>query len=104
MSALWWVKVVLRLLEVSWWEGLVPSCWWVELGLILLVGRAVSRGVFIGGCELSMTLGTLSADGWICVSLLLVVRQLLAFNCTSFMSYSKETSLAHIKLWFVWFF
>ena len=27
-----------------------------------LVGRAISRGVFRGGCELS-----LSADGWGCV-------------------------------------
>ena len=51
----------------------MPAYWWVELGLVPLVGRAVSRGVFIGGCELSMALGTLSADGWVCVSILLVV-------------------------------
>ena len=37
-----------RLVQASWWEGLVPAHWWVELGLAPLVGRAVSRGVFIG--------------------------------------------------------
>ena len=38
-----------------------------------LVGRATSVGVFWGVCELNMTLGSLSANGWCCVSLLLVV-------------------------------
>ena len=38
--------------------------WWVELGLVPVVDRAMSRCVFRGGCELSTTLGTLSADGW----------------------------------------
>ena len=48
----------------------------------------ISRGVFRGGCELSTTLGRLSADGWGCVSILLVVwpvafqyRSLLAVGC-----------------------
>ena len=60
-------------MEAFWWEGLVLAHLWVELGLVPLVGSAVSRGVFIGGCELSMALGTLSADGWVCVPILLVV-------------------------------
>ena len=37
------------------------------------MGRAVSDGVFWGICELSMTLGSLSADRWDCVPVLLVV-------------------------------
>ena len=46
--------------------------WWVGLDLVLLVGRTVSSGVFWGVCELSMTLGSLSANGWGCVPVLLV--------------------------------
>ena len=60
-------------MQVSWWEGLVPTLWWLELGLVPLVGRAVSRGVFLGVCELSTTLSRLSADGCGCVPVLLVV-------------------------------
>ena len=45
----------------------------MELGLVPLVGRAMSKGVFRGGCEIRMTLGSLSADGWCWVSTLLVV-------------------------------
>ena len=48
LSALWWMRLSKRLVQASWWEGLVPAHWWVELGLAPLVGRAVSRGVFIG--------------------------------------------------------
>ena len=47
--------------------------WWVGLDLVFLVGRAVSDGVFWGVCELSMTLGRLSANGWGCVPVFLVV-------------------------------
>ena len=32
-----------RLVQASWWEGLVSTHCWVELGLVPLVGRAVSR-------------------------------------------------------------
>ena len=41
--------------------------------LVLLVGRATSSGVFWGVCELIMTLGCLSANGWDYVPVLLVV-------------------------------
>ena len=51
----------------------MPAHWCVELGLVLLVGRAVSRGMFRGICALRMTLGSLSANGWGCVPTLLVV-------------------------------
>ena len=33
----------------------------------------MSGGVFWGVCELSMTLGSLCADGWVCVPVLFVV-------------------------------
>ena len=47
--------------------------WWVELGLVPLVGRAISRGVFRVGSRLRKTLGRLSADGWGYIPALLVV-------------------------------
>ena len=34
----------------------------MELGLVSLMGRNMLGGVFCGVCELSMTLGSLSAD------------------------------------------
>ena len=43
------------------------------LDLVFLVGRAVSSGVFRGVCELTMILGSLSANGCSCVPVLLVV-------------------------------
>ena len=51
----------------------MPVFWWVGLDLVPLVGGAASSGVFWGVCELSMTLGSLSANGWGCVPVLLVV-------------------------------
>ena len=55
------------------WRGLVPVFWWMRLDLVFLVGRATSGGVFWDVCELSMILGSLSANGLGCVSVLLVV-------------------------------
>ena len=51
----------------------MPAHWWMELGHVPLVGRAMFRSVFIGGCELSKALGTQSVDRWVCVPILLVV-------------------------------
>ena len=51
----------------------MPVLWWVGLDLVFLVGRAVSSGVFWGICELCMILASLSANGWGCVPVLLVV-------------------------------
>ena len=51
----------------------MPVFWWVGLDLVFLVGRAVSGGVFWAVCELSMILGSLSANGCGCVPVLLVV-------------------------------
>ena len=51
----------------------MPVFWWMWLDLFFLVGRTVSGGVFWGVCELIMTLASLSANGWGCVPVLLVV-------------------------------
>ena len=47
--------------------------WWMRLDLFFLVGRPESSGLFWGIFELSMILGSLSANGWGCVPVLLVV-------------------------------
>ena len=47
--------------------------WWMRLDLVVLVGRTTSGGVFWCVCELSMILGNLSANGWGCIPVLLVV-------------------------------
>ena len=44
-----------------------------EAGFCLSGGRTMSSGVFWGVCELLMILGCLSANGWGCVPVLLVV-------------------------------
>ena len=51
----------------------MPVFWWMRLDLVFLVGRAMSGGVFWGVCDLIMILGSLSANGWGCVPVLLVV-------------------------------
>ena len=51
----------------------MPVFWWVGLDLVFLVGRATSSGVLLGVCELSMILGSLSANACGCVSVLLAV-------------------------------
>ena len=48
-------------------------CVLVGLDLVFLVGMAASGGVFWGVCDLIMILGSLSANGWGCVPVLLVV-------------------------------
>ena len=51
----------------------MPVFWWLGLDLVFPVGRAASVGAFWGVCELSMILGSPSANGWGCVPVLLVV-------------------------------
>ena len=51
----------------------MPVFWWMRLYLVFLVGRTTSGGVFGGVCELIMILGSLSANGWVFVPVLLVV-------------------------------
>ena len=52
---------------------MVPVFWWMMLDLVFLVGRTASGGVFWGVCDLILSLGSLSANGWGCVPVLLVV-------------------------------
>ena len=51
----------------------MPVFWWFGLDLVPLVGRATSGVVFWDVCEVSMTLGSLSVNGWVCVPVMLVV-------------------------------
>ena len=51
----------------------MPMFWWMRLDLVFLVVRTTSGGVFWGVCDLIMILGSLSANGWVCVPVLLVV-------------------------------
>ena len=51
----------------------MPVFWWMRLNLVFLVGRSTSGVVFWGVCGLIMILGSLSANGWVCVPVLLVV-------------------------------
>ena len=51
----------------------MPVFWWLRLDLVFLVGRTTSIGVFWGVCDLIMILGSLSANAWGCVPVLLVV-------------------------------
>ena len=50
----------------------MPTLCWLELALVPLVHSAMSKCLFCGVCELSMSLGILSADGWGCVPVFLV--------------------------------
>ena len=68
-----WLRFVQWVVSASWLRGLVPVYCWMWLDLVFLVGRTESGGVFGGVCELSMILGSLSANGWFCVPVLLVV-------------------------------
>ena len=51
----------------------MPVFWWMRLDLVFLVGRSMSGGVFSGVCDLIIILGSLSANGWGFVTVLLVV-------------------------------
>ena len=51
----------------------MPVFWWMGLNLFFLVGRSTSGCVFWGVSDLIMILGSLSANGWGCVPVLLVV-------------------------------
>ena len=51
----------------------MPVFWCEGLDLVFLMGRSMSGGVFRGVCDLIMILGSLSANGWVCVPVLLAV-------------------------------
>ena len=58
----------------------MPVFWWMRLDLVFLVGTSTSGGVFWSVCGLIMILGSLCANGWGCVPVLLVVWQ--GASCT----------------------
>ena len=68
-----WLRLVQWVVWASWWRGLVPMFCLIRLDLVFLVGRTTSVGVFWGVCHLIMILVSLSANGWGCVPILLVV-------------------------------
>ena len=51
----------------------MPVFWWMRLDLVFLVGMSTSGGVFWGVYGLIMILGSLCANGWGFVPVLLVV-------------------------------
>ena len=51
----------------------MPVFWGMKMDLVFLVSRTASGGLFWGVCELIMILGSLSANVWGCVPVLLVV-------------------------------
>ena len=51
----------------------MPVFLWMSLDLVFLVGTSTSGGVFWGVCGLVMILGSLSANRWVCLPVLLVV-------------------------------
>ena len=51
----------------------MPVFWWKGLDIVFLVVTSTSGGVFWGVCGLFMILGNLSANGWGCVHVWLVV-------------------------------
>ena len=51
----------------------MPVFLWMRVDHVFLVGRSASCGVFCGVCDLIMILGSLSANWWGCVLVLLVV-------------------------------
>ena len=58
----------------------MPVFWWMRLYLVFLAGMSMSGGVFSGVCGLIMILGSLSANGWACVPVLLVVWHRVSSN------------------------
>ena len=50
----------------------MPVFWWMRLDLVFLVDRTTSGGVFWGVCDPIIILGSLSANEWGFVPVLLV--------------------------------
>ena len=51
----------------------MPVFWLRRLDRLFPVGRTMSGGVFCSVCDLILNLASLSANGWVCVPILLVV-------------------------------
>ena len=64
---------------------------WMRLDLVFLVGKSTSGGVFWGVCGLIMILGSLSANGWGCVPVLLVVWHRVSTTVASWLLNRAES-------------
>ena len=62
--------------------GPVSVFWWMRLDIFFLVGRTTSGGVYLVFCDLIMILGSPSANGQVCVPLLLVVLHRVSSTVT----------------------
>ena len=69
----------------------MPVFWWITLDLVYLVGRTSSGGVFWGVYDLIIILDNVSANGWVCVPVLLVVWHRLS-NTVAYWSLSVAGS------------
>ena len=56
----------------------MPVFWWMMLDLVFVLGRTMSSGVFWGVCDLIIILGSLSANRWGYVPVLLVVWHMVS--------------------------
>ena len=68
-----WLRLVQWVVSASWWRGLVPVFLWMRLDLVFLVGKTMSNSVFWGVSDIILIFGSLSANWWVCVPVLLVV-------------------------------
>ena len=76
----------------------MPVFWWMRLDLVFLVGRTESGGVFWGVCGLIMILGSLSANGWGCIPVLLVVWHGVSSTGACWLEWSWVLTLRRISL------
>ena len=67
--------------------------WWIKLDLVFLVSRTASSGVFLGVCDRIMILVSLSANGWGCVPVLLVVWHRLSSTVACWSLHEASCSL-----------
>ena len=58
----------------------------MRLGLVFLVDRSTSGGVFWRDCDLIMIFGSLSANGWCSVPVLLVVSHRVSSTVACWLS------------------
>ena len=69
----------------------MPVFWWLSLDFVFLMDRTTSGSAVCAVCELIMILGSLSANGWGCVPVFLVVWHVVS-NTGAFWSLSGVES------------
>ena len=85
----------------------MPVFWWMRLDLVFLVAGPRLVVCFGGVCGLIMILGSLSANGWGCVPVLLVVSRyfLISSLISSVISwlFSNVLFSLHVFVFFTFF-